>query len=237
MEAVKNMNGTIWVFAVILIAIVIIQAVLFLRLALSFNKKNKVVTQEEISVAAKTGAISAIGPAFSTVTVALSLIVMIGSGATFMRCGVIGAPAWELLMAQISAQAVGVQFGTPEFTKSVFTLCIFGMTLASAPYFINTIITLKPLDKMVEKEAQKKEKRSFLPYLGNAAMMGLLGYSIVDYLKSSASIVAAIVAAVVGYIISKIAAKINNKTLASFNMAIAMLVAMLVGEIVTVLMR
>lgn len=237
MEAVKNMNGTVWVFAAILIGMVIVQAMLFLRLALNFNKKNKVVTKEEIGVAAKTGAISAIGPAFSTVTVVLSLIVMIGSGTTFMRCGVIGAPAWELMMAQISSSAVGVQFGTAEFTESVFTLCIFGMTLASAPYFINTILTLKPLDKVVSKEAEKEQKRSFMPYLSNAAMMGLMGYSIVDHLKSTASISALIAAAIVGFAVNKIAAKINNKTLASFNMAIAMLAAMLVGEIVTVMMR
>lgn len=237
MEAVKNMNGTVWVFASILIGMVIVQALLFLRLALNFNKKNKVVTQQEIAVAAKTGAVSAIGPAFSTVTVVLSLIVMIGSGTTFMRCGVIGAPAWELMMAQISSSAVGVQFGTPEFTESVFTLCIFGMTLASAPYFINTIITLKPLDKVIAKEAEKTQKRSFMPYLSNAAMMGLMGYSIVDHLKSTASILALIAAAVVGVAVNNIAQKINNKTLASFNMAIAMLAAMIVGELVTVMMR
>ncbi len=106
MEAIKNMNGTVWVFAAILIGMVIVQALLFLRLALNMNKKTNAVSKEEISQAVKTGAVSAIGPAFSTLTIALSLIVMVGSGVTFMRCGVIGAPAWELMMAQFSAGAV-----------------------------------------------------------------------------------------------------------------------------------
>ena len=158
MEAIKNMNGTVWVFAAILIGMVIVQALLFLRLALNMNKKTNAVSKEEISQAVKTGAVSAIGPAFSTLTIALSLIVMVGSGVTFMRCGVIGAPAWELMMAQFSAGAAGVEFGSAEFTESIFTLCIFGMTLASAPYFINTIITLKPLDKVVAKSAEAAQK-------------------------------------------------------------------------------
>lgn len=236
MDAVESMNGEIWVFACLLIAVVVLQSLLFLRLALRFNKKTGVVTGEELKISAKTGAVSAVGPAFSTVTIALSLIVMVGPATTFMRCGVIGAPAWELLMAEVSASAAGVTFGSEEFTESVFTLCLFGMTLASAPYFINTIITLKPLDHAVVKEQDKKKKRSFLPYLSNAAMMGLMGYSLVDYLSSVASVVALITAALTGYLVTKAANRIGNKTLASFNMAIAMLAAMIVGQTITVLM-
>lgn len=236
MDVIKSMNGTVWVFAVILIGLVIVQSLLFLRLALNYNKKNKVLTSAELSQAAKTGAIAAIGPAFSTMTIALSLIVMIGSGATFMRCGVIGAPAWELMMASLSSQAAGVEFGSAGFTQGIFTLCLFGMTFASAPYFLNTILTLKPLDKMVAKSAQNKEKRSFTPYMANAAMMGLLGYMVVDYLSSTASIAAAITAGIVCYIIMQISKKIENNTLSSFSMAIAMICAMIVGQGVTVLM-
>lgn len=238
MDAIKSMNGTIWVFAAILIAMVVVQSLMFLRLALNYNKKHQVLTQAELAQATKTGAISAVGPAFSTMTIALSLIVMVGSGATFMRCGVIGAPAWELMMAQFSSQAAGVEFGSAGFTEGIFTLCIFGMTLASAPYFINTIITLKPMDKVVEKAAETEAKggRSFMPYMSNAAMMGLLGYSAFDYFSSIPSAVALLSAGVAMYFISKLAKKLNNNTLSSFAMALAMIVAMIVGQTLTVIM-
>ena len=236
MQAVANMNGTIWVFAVIIIGFVILQSALFLRLALNFNKKVKAVSDEEIKLSFKTGAISAIGPAFSSVTIALSLIVMVGSATAFMRCGVIGSPAWELYMAQICSTAVGVTFGSEEFTESVFTLCLFGMTLASAGYAINTIISLKPVDGVVVKEQTKEKKRSFIPYLSNAAMMGIMGYSIIGYLSTAASVCALAAAAVTSIIIGKIVKKTGNKTLAGFNMAICMIAAMFFGEVVTVLM-
>ena len=101
MDVIKNMNGTVWVFAALLIGMVLIQSGMFLRLALKMNKKTNAVSKEELSQAYKTGAVSAIGPVFSTLTIALSLIVMVGSGVTFMRCGVIGAPSYELSMANI----------------------------------------------------------------------------------------------------------------------------------------
>ncbi len=239
MEAIKNMNGTVWVFAAILIGMVIVQALLFLRLALNMNKKTNAVSKEEISQAVKTGAVSAIGPAFSTLTIALSLIVMVGSGVTFMRCGVIGAPAWELMMAQFSAGASCVEFGSAEFTESIFTLCIFGMTLASAPYFINTIITLKPLDKVVAKSAEAAQKgggRSFVPYMSNAAMSGLLGYSVLDYFTAVPSIIAFFVSGFVMIFVSNLAKKLKNNTLGSFSMAIAMITAMIAGQVLTMIM-
>lgn len=234
-DAVKNLNGTLWIFAIILISMVIVQAVMFLRLALKFNKKHAVLSKDEVAQAARTGAVSAIGPSLSSIVVALSLIALVGPAVTFMRCGVIGAPSWELLMAQIASTAVGVEFGSAEFTEGVFILCIFGMTLASAPYFINTIITLKPLDKAVQKAETSKKGRSFVPYLSNAAMMGLLGYSIFDYFKGVALMVALLTSLLTSFVISKICKKTGNKVLASFNMAICMLVGMAVAQAVAMI--
>lgn len=236
LDTIKLMNGSAWMFAALLIVMVVIQSLLFLRMALRFNKKHEVLTNEEVKLAVRTGSIAAIGPALSTITVALSLIAMVGSGVTFMRCGVIGAPAWELFMASTASSAAGVEFGSPEFTPAIFTLCIFGMTWASAPYFINTIITLKPLDSVANKAASSKNSRSFLPYLSAGAMAGLLGCSIMDYLTSIPSCAAIVVSGLVGYAVSTIAKKTNNSFLASLNMALGMIAAMFVGQLLTTIM-
>lgn len=235
-ETISSMNGTLWVFAGLLIAMVVVQAVIFLRAALRFNKKNSLVTSDEIKSAARTGTVSVFGPSISSIVVALSLIAVVGEAVTFMRCGVIGAPAWELMMADISAQAAGVQFNTPEFTQAVFVLCIFGMTFASAPYFINTILTLKPLDTVVAKsKAKAGNKESFIPSLGNAAMIGIMGYMMVDYLKTPAQIAAVLVAGVISYVIIRVIAKTGMKSLGDWNMAISMVIGMTAGQIVSTL--
>ena len=236
-ETVSSMNGTLWVFAALLIGMVVVQAVIFLRATLRFNAKNSLVTKDEMKSAVRTGTVSVFGPSISSIVVALSLIAMVGPAVTFMRCGVIGAPPWELMMADIAAQSAGVQFNTPEFTPAVFTLCIFGMTFASAPYFINTIITLKPLDTVVAKsKAKAGNKESFIPSLGNAAMIGILGYMIVDYLKTPAQIVSVVMAAAIAYVIIRLIAKTGKKWLGDWNMAISMVIGMTAGQIVSSMM-
>lgn len=233
-DTISSMNGTLWVFTGLLIGLVVLQAIIFLRAALRFNKKNKLVSKEEIKSAVRTGTISVFGPAVSNIVVALSLIAMVGAAVTFMRCGVIGSPAWELFMANISAQTAGVSFGTPEFTQSVFVLCIFGMALASAPYFITTIIALKPLDMAVAKsKSHAVGKESFIPYFGNAAMIALLGYLIIDYLASPLHLLAIVVASVVCYLLIAAVAKTGKKWIGDWNMAISMAVGMAAAQIVT----
>ena len=119
MDAVKSLNGEMWIFASLLIAVVILQAVLFLRLALRVNKKHQYFTREEIGHFLKMGSLSVPGPAFSVVVVAISLIAMVGSGLTFMRVGVIGAASYEMMIATTAAETIGVPFGSPEFSESV----------------------------------------------------------------------------------------------------------------------
>jgi len=232
-SVIQGMNGTIWVFAGILICWVLVQSGLFLRLTLNFNKKNQLLSQEEIKQTASTGFVSVLGPAISVVVVAISLIAMVGPATTFMRCGVIGAPMWELMMAEYSAQSAGMAFGDPGFNESIFTLCIFGMTLASAPYFINTIITLKPMDKAVAKAAKEaasgSKKESFIPTMGSAAMMGMMGYSMFDYFLDINKFVAWIAAMLTAVVLMKL--EKSHKGLATWSMAIAMLVGMFAGQI------
>lgn len=236
-DVVKNMNGTVWVFAALLIGIVIVQAFLFLRLALRFNKEHNLVTKEELKDAVKVGTLSTFGPSLSNIVVALGLISMVGSGLTFMRCGVIGAPSFEMWVASFGAQFVGVEFNTPEFTEAVMTFLLYFLPLASLGYFVVAIVMFKPMDMAVQKskESESGQKLSFLPYLSNAAMFGLLTFMIVDYLGSAASITAIICAMAVYFGISAYIKKTNKYSLYSFALTFAMIAGMVGGEVCTLL--
>lgn len=234
MEAIKNMNGTIWIFAALLVGMVVVQACIFLKLALDYNKKLQVLTKEDIRLATRTGFVAAIGPSFGILPVVIALIVLVGSGTAFMRCGVIGAAPFELMMASLTAQAAGVEFGTAEFTEGIFTLCLFGMAWASAPYALNTILTLKTLDKAVARDA-KTQKRSFIPYMSNGAMMAILVCQLMDRFNTVAGVGAGVSAGVAAFVVQRIVKKTGNKVLASFSIAIAMICAMVVGQGLTML--
>lgn len=236
LEIANKLNGTIWVFCAILIGLVLVQSFLFLRLALNYNKKYKLLTKDELGQAVRTGSIAAIGPSMSSLVVAISLMTIVGSATTYMRCGVIGAPSWELMMANLSATAAGVTIGKGTVTEGVFVLCLFGMILGSAPYFINTLITLKPLDLAVEKTKKSTAKISFLPYLGNASMAAVLGWMMLGYFTSVAAVAGFIAAMIACYIVNKIAKKTGSSFFGSFNLAIGMVCGMVVAQIVNVMM-
>ena len=173
---------------------------------------------------------------FSVVVVAISLIAMVGSGLTFMRVGVIGAAGYEMMIATTAAETIGVQFNTPEFNESVLVLCGFGMAFASIPYFISTPIELMIMDKAAAKAGGKaKDKPSFIPYLGKAAMMGLMGSFAVSYLASPINWVAFLTAAAVVILIIKRVAKTGKKGLMDWCITIAMLCGMTVAQIVSML--
>ena len=184
----------------------------------------------------KMGSVSVLGPSFSVVVVAISLIAMVGSGLTFMRVGVIGAAGYEMMIATTAAETIGVQFNTPEFNESVLVLCGFGMAFASIPYFISTPIELMIMDKAAAKAGGKaKDKPSFIPYLGKAAMMGLMGSFAVSYLASPINWVAFLTAAAVVILIIKRVAKTGKKGLVDWCITIAMLCGMTVAQIVSML--
>lgn len=90
--------------------------------------------------------------------------------------------------------------------------------------------------EMKNVDTQETKKRSFAPYMSDAAMMGLTIYMMIDYVKTKPSIIAAAVSAIVMYGIMRLARRIKNGTLESFGMAIAMICAMIVGQFVTVMM-
>ena len=173
-EAIVNVNRIIWPFAIILLGFVCVQALLFMHNALKFNRKYGLYSASDLREIAKISSVATIGPSLSVVVVVIAMINLVGTAVTYMRTGVIGAADYELWLANVVANAMGVTIGGEGFTEAVFTCCIYGMVLGSAPYMINLLFTLKPMDKIAAKQVTKK--RSFLPLMGMTAELGFMGY-------------------------------------------------------------
>lgn len=94
-QAMVTVNRICFLFCLLIIGLVIIQAVLFIRNALMFNKKHRVLSEDEVRSVMKIGCVSAIAPACSIIVVALGLVSLIGPVLSFMRVGVIGSAAYE----------------------------------------------------------------------------------------------------------------------------------------------
>ena len=77
-QAMVTVNRICFLFCLLIIGLVIIQAVLFIRNALMFNKKHRVLSEDEVRSVMKIGCVSAIAPACSIIVVALGLVSLIG---------------------------------------------------------------------------------------------------------------------------------------------------------------
>lgn len=225
MDAIRQMNPIVWMFAAALVGFVVIQATVFLRSALKFNKENNVLSDEELKLSFRTGIFSVMGPAFSVTIAAISLMAIMGSGATFMRVGVIGAANYEIMLAGIAADAIGIQLGTPEMTTAIFVLALFGMILGSAPYFLNCLITLKPMEKSLIKN--KNNKGAFASVVGLIASIALMSYFGIDnIMKGSVETIVMVVTGVATYLIAKVADNTGKKWIFEWLLAIALVIGL-----------
>lgn len=229
-EAVRIMTAKVWPFAIVLIAFVIFQAVTFLRMATKFNSKHHVLSDADMRASISTGALSVIGPAFSVIVIALSLVAILGPAITFMRVGVIGSASYELNLANVAAESMNVVLGSPEFSEAMIVVAMFGMVLGSAPYFINCFLTLEPMDKALTKP--KTNKESFTPLIGFASSIGLIGRSALqNAVKLGAPLVAIIASGIVTYLLRVIIKKTGASWLNSWILAICLIVGMAAGSI------
>ena len=225
MDTITIVNGTVWIFAIILTSFVIVQAAVFLKKALSFNKKHKLLTEEEVKISMRTGIFSIIGPGFSVMITALTIMAMLGSGAAFMRIGVIGSASYELMLAGIAADVLGIELKSANITTGVFILVLYAMILGSAPYFINCFFSLKPMERSLIKN--KSIEGSFAKVVGFIASIALIGYFAIDNLrKGKIEAIVMFISGGVTILLSMYAEKFKKKWIYEWMLAIALSVGL-----------
>jgi hypothetical protein len=110
------------------------------------------------------------------------------------------------------------------------------MILGSAPYMINLILTLKPMDTLATKQSTKK--RSFLPILGMTAELGFMGYWALNTATKSVPNTAGIIAGLLTSLaVSRIIQKTGKEKLGDWVLGIALIGGMVVATIVDSLVK
>lgn len=151
-QAMTVANGAVlWLLAIIIISVVVVQAALYLRMTLNFSEKYDILTAEERGVVYKTAAINSIGPAVAIFFVAVSLVAMVGGPVTLMRIGVIGSAVFEFVAAGLGADAAGAKLGTESYDLTAFTTSVWVMTLGGMGWLVTTLVMTRSLDKAQDK--------------------------------------------------------------------------------------
>jgi len=202
-------SPVVWTFSLLVIGVVAFQGIKFIMLALK-TSPNVEMSKDEARVALKVGAMNAIGPSLGIIIVAISLIALLGDPLTLMRIGIIGSAATESMGAQIAASSLGVELGSPEFTREVFTLVAWVLCLGGAGWLLVVALFTKSLEKMQKKVASKNKNKNFpvMIIVSTAAMLGIFGNLVTgELIKGFTSTIVILSSAVTMIIISLIANK------------------------------
>ena len=212
----------VWAIAALLVAIVAIQAILYMRLAYSTADKLGM-NKEVCSQAFRTGLVTGIGPVIAVFIIMVGMMSVIGGPMSWMRLSIIGAAPTELTAARVGAEAVGVEFGSVDYDLNALATSWWTMAVNGAGWLIVVGLFSHKLETL--RDAIGGGDPKWLAILSGAAMLGVFGYlNSGDVVAGGGKLVAVISGAVTMIIMTKVTRKYPK--LKEYSLGIAMLTGM-----------
>ena len=237
-EKMKNVmelanSPIIWIFAAVIMAIVIFQGIKFIQLAIR-TSEDVGMSKKEVNSALKTGAIAAIGPSFAIVIVAISLIAFLGDPLTLIRIGIIGSAPVESVGASLAASAHGTELGGAGYNAQVFTTVVWTLCLGGVGWLIFTALATKSMSKIERKATNKSLKsKQTMAVITTAAMVGAFGnLTSAEMIKGLPYIIVAVVSGLTMVLASALANKHDLNWLREWSLGISILLSLCIGYFV-----
>lgn len=215
-EAVKAVaTGPImWVFALVIVSVVVAQAYLFRKRAVKYSRENNILTDEEIKLVTKNGAFSAIGPALAVFILAITISGLLGGPFVLMRVGIIGSADTELRTATAAALVSGVTLGVDEISMSTLGTIFFTCAFMTVGYLFWVPVMTRGLGKGLQKflmpdpNAEQTRQQKIVSTLLRVLPVGMILLMIFMYASSGLPFVLVMAtAAVIKVVSDKLSAK------------------------------
>ena len=229
-EILKNSNSwQLWLVCSITVIDEIVQATLFVRLPKK-EAKHLGFPQKKLNTAIYNGMVVAIGPALAGIVVMISLMALIGSPITWQRLSVIGSAQSEMMVADISANVMGVTLGGENYTISALTMCFFMLAFAGSGWLIMATLFTRSMEKVRIKLSGGDGV--WLGLLSAGATVGLISYLGAQRVVSGTGPATALVVGfAVQFVIDRFVAPRWNQ-IKGYSMAISLVIGMIVAYLV-----
>lgn len=163
----------LWVISISIVAVVLVQALLFLRL--SFRVAGQLsYPLEKCREALKVGLISAIGPSIAIFIVMVGMMSVIGTPITWLRLSIIGSASTELTAATVGAQVAGTTLGAADYGLDALAVSFWTITINGTGWLLITALFTHKLED-IRRKAGGGDAR-WLAVLSGAAASGCFGY-------------------------------------------------------------
>lgn len=209
------------------ILIVLLQPILFAKLAIKRGKELEMTTAE-LKEAARSSAIFSIIPSLPIVVSYLMLVPLLGRYFPWLRLSVVGSAAYETMVADMAAQAFGMEsMAVSDIPLDIFLAILFVVSIGILGGNIFNFFFLKTYDKGVQK--MKSLNAAIVPIVTAGMFLGMYGSLATPHLTNLTNvpgIVAMVSAGVVALILNKLSK--SRPKLKKFSFPLSMLAGMLI---------
>ena len=227
MEVMQIANSfPMWIACGVPVLLVVVQAALFARDSFTAGKAMGL-TDIQLKSAARSSAITSIGPSIVILSGMLSLLVMLGGPVAWMRLSMIGSVMFESLAAGIGTQTVGVTLGSDPLTPLAFTMALWTMVLGSIGWVIFATFSADRMSVIEQKVS--KGNTVIMTTIASAAIIGVFSaQSAASLIRLNKNAVACILGGLIMAVITFIAEKKDSHHLREWSLTITILLAMII---------
>lgn len=236
MEYLKIANSPLmWISCVPAVALVVFQALLFTKRAISDGQKMGV-TKDQMMTAAKASAAAAVGPSVVVVIGMVALLTSVGGPVAWMRLAYIGSVMYELGAADRAATAAGCTLGTDNMTAEAFACAVWVMVICSLGWIIISALFTDKMGNLRDKVAGSSTGKMSAISVGGG--LGAFGYQCWDRLYAVSSTGSVVLSAQTVSVLVGLGAMVamgtygkknNVAWVKKFGMTISMIIGMLAG--------
>lgn len=215
----------LFICAAVLVALVIVQSIVFLSMALKRGKELNI-SKDKMGRAFKSGLITSVVPSIAIVAALISLVPVLGIPISWGRLSVIGSLTYEVMAAGIGASVMGVDglggsgYTVEAFVSSVWVMCFGSIWAVSMVAFF-----LKTFKKKIAEKRNIDKKWNEI--FSNAAFLGVFSIFIAEpVVKGGISLITLISGAIIMVGMIALVKLTKVKWLGDFALPVSMLGAM-----------
>lgn len=217
-------SGYFYLWGAIILLVIMIQSILFIRLAWKEGKRIGLSSQRMLK-GLRAGMVSAILPSIPIVIALIAMAGVLGIPFPWIRLSVIGSAPYELLAAGIGAESMGVELGGTGYTQYVFANSVWIMTIGAMWSGLMVFFFIKK----IRKQYKKIETRDpdWMKIISSAAFFGVVGVFLAKPITAGGlPLITAASGAVLMVICALLITKAGQKWLKEFALPISMVGAM-----------
>lgn len=218
-------SSILFIIGAIIIIFVLLQAILFIRLAWKEGLKIGL-TRQQMLKGLRSGMISAIVPSIPIVVTLISMVAVLGIPVPWIRLSVIGSGPYELLAAGIGAKSMGVEgLGGAGYTAQVFANSAWVMTIGAMWSSLIVFFFLRKIGKVYQR-IENGDSR-WMEIVSSSAFFGVVCIFIADPLtKGGLSLITLLAGAILMILCAVLVFKCKMAWLKEFALPVSMIGAM-----------